>query len=211
MRKKPRKPTESYGYIVFSKNGKVNKKMAKLSHDKEKQEVGVIEHFLKTLSKKCSDFNITGYEQLPEADQDFIIHSAESEIYVQVTEIVEREYAFPISKAEYNSGRFSHFIQKKSGEIPWAVDTERRDNSIKKAIERKIEKYYAKSNHQILWLLIFCTSSYIMTEYWEGGKKRQSIALTLARKYLRTLDQIIFNQIWYTNLMTNPVRIWPEE
>ena len=210
MSKKPQKPTEPYGYIAFSKNGKVKKQMFQLSHDKEKQEVGVIEHFLKALPAKNPDLNIIGHEQLPESDQDFVLRCNEGEIYVQVTEIVEREYAFPISKAEYNAGRYSHFIQKKSGEIPWAVDIVRRDASIKRAIERKINKHYAKSANQILWLLIFCTSSYLTTEFWEGGKKRMSKSLTSALEYLRTLNQVVFNQIWYTNLLTSPVKIWPQ-
>ena len=184
--------------------------MFQLSHDKEEQEVGVIEHFLKALPSKDSDLNIIGHEQLPEADQDFVLRCDEGEIYVQVTEIVEREYAFPISKAEYNAGHYSHFIQKKPGEIPWAVDIGRRDASIKRAIERKINKHYAKSANQILWLLIFCTSSCLTTEFWEGGQKRMSKSLTSAHEYLRTLNRMVFDQIWYTNLLTSPVRIWPQ-
>lgn len=210
MSEKSRKPTEPYGYIAFSKNGKVKKQMFQLSHDKEEQEVGVIEHFLKALPSKDPDLNIIGHEQLPEADQDFVLRCDEGEIYVQVTEIVEREYAFPISKAEYNAGHYSHFIQKKPGEIPWAVDIGRRDASIKRAIERKINKHYAKSANQILWLLIFCTSSCLTTEFWEGGQKRMSKSLTSAHEYLRTLNRMVFDQIWYTNLLTSPVRIWPQ-
>lgn len=207
MIKKPQKPTEPYGFISFRKNGKVDKQMFQLSHDKEKQEVGVIEHFLKALSLKNPNLNIIGYDQLPEADQDFVLRCNEEEIYVQVTEIVEREYAFPISKDEYNAGHYSHFIYKKPNEIPWAVDIKRRDESIKRAIERKINKHYAKSANQILWLLIFCTSSYLITELWEGDKK----SITSAHEYLQTLNQVVFDKIWYTNLLTSPVKIWPQE
>ena len=211
MSRKPRKPTGPYGYIAFSKNGKAKKQVFQLSHDKEEQEVGVIEHFLSTLSTSDPGFKIIGHEQLPEADQDFVLRCDEGEIYVQVTEIVEREYAFPISKAEYNAGYYSHFISKTAGEIPWAVDIGHRDTSIKRAIERKINKHYAKPENQILWLLIFCTSSYLTTEFGEDGQKRMSKSLTLAHKYLRTLNRMVFDQIWFTNLLKAPVRIWPHE
>jgi hypothetical protein len=85
MRKKPRKPTKPYGHIAFSKNGKVRKNMFQLSHDKEEQEEGVIEHFLNDLPTKSNEFNILDYKQLPEADQDFVIHTEKGKIYVQET------------------------------------------------------------------------------------------------------------------------------
>ena len=211
MRNKPRKPTKPYRHIAFSKNGKVRKKMFQLSHDKEEQEEGVIEHFLNNLPTKSNEFNIMDYKQLPEADQDFVIHTEKGKIYVQVTEIVEREYTFPISKEEYNSGTYSNFILQTSGEIPWAVDISLRDTSISRAIERKINKHYAKSEHETLWLLIFCTSTYLKTEYWESGEKKKSRALFLAHEYLNGTKKNIFDQIWFTNLQTSPVKIWPVE
>jgi hypothetical protein len=72
-----------------------------------------------------------------------------------------------------------------------------------------ILKKYAKTKHETFWHLIFSTTIYPMTEYCERGISKVSSALTTARDYLRTLDQVTFDQIWYTNLMTRPVQVWP--
>jgi hypothetical protein len=44
-----------------------------------------------------------------------------------------------------------------------------------------------------------------------GYRKRpeDGQAVSMARDYLNNHEQAIFDQIWYTNLVTLPVRIWP--
>ena len=42
----PRKPTDPFGHIAFSKNGSVKKVMKKLSENKEQQESGAMDIFL---------------------------------------------------------------------------------------------------------------------------------------------------------------------
>jgi hypothetical protein len=83
-------------------------------------------------------------------------------------------------------------------------------NCLRCAIEWKLEKLYAKSDSETLWLVVFCTSTYLQPEYYEGGRLRVSAALIEARKYLQALPNCVFDEIWYTNLLTRPVRIWPE-
>ena len=184
--------------------------MFKLSSDKEQQETAVVETFLDALSRYSIYTDILGYSKLPEADHDFVLNCKDgSDILLQVTEIVERDYAFPITKADYNSGIYNHFIHKGSDQIPWAVDTNRISTSIQRRIEGKILKHYSKSEHETLWLLIFSTSIYPEVDVCVRGNKRDSEAVSIAHDYLNSLDHIVFDQIWYTNLMTTPVRIWP--
>ena len=70
---KPKKPTQSYGYLSFSKDGKVSKNMFSLSNDKDTQEYRVAEQFCEHLihsGQLSADAEIV---KLPEADHDFII------------------------------------------------------------------------------------------------------------------------------------------
>jgi len=210
MKSKPQKPTEPLGYMSFGKNGNVSKHMFKLSQEKEEQEIGAIERFIDGINRLSEYPKINGFTKLPEADHDFTLDTAEGPIIVQLTELVERDYARPISRKEYNKGKYRHFIQKAPNTIPWAVDIHSLHTSIKRRIEGKLEKYYAKSDAETLWLVIFCTSTYLQMEYYEGSELRVSSALVKARQYLQSLPNSVFDEIWYTNLLTRPIRIWPE-
>jgi len=210
MKRKPKKPTEPFGYISFGKNGAVSKHMFELSQEKEEQEIGAVEKFIDGINQLSDYPNVNGFDKLPEADHDFTLDTSAGSITVQLTELVERDYAKPISKQEYNEGKYHDFIQKAPGMTPWAVNTHCLQNYLRRAIERKLEKLYAKPDSDALWLVVFCTSTYLQTEYYEGGRLRVSAALIEARKYLQTLPNCVFDEIWYTNLLTRPVRIWPE-
>jgi hypothetical protein len=210
MKRKPKKPTEPFGYISFGKNGAVSKHIFELSHEKEDQEIGAVERFIGGLNQLSDYPNVNGFDKLPEADHDFTLDTSAGSITVQLTELVERDYAKPISKQEYNEGKCHDFIQKAPGMIPLAADNYWLQNCLRRAIERKLEKFYAKSDSETLWLVVFCTSTYLQTEYYVDGRLRVSAALTEARKYLQTLPNCVFDVIWYTNLLTRPVHIWPE-
>ena len=210
MKRKPKKPTEPFGYISFGKNGAVSKHMSELPQEKEEQEIGAVERFIDGINQLSDCPNVNGFDKLPEADHDFTLDTSAGSITVQLTELVERDYAKPISKQEYNEGKYHDFIQKAPGMIPWAVDAHCLQNCLKRAIERKLDKHYAKSDSETFWLVVFCTSTYLQTEYCEGVKLRVSAALIKARNYLQTLPNCVFDEIWYTNLLTRPVRIWPE-
>lgn len=210
-KKKPEKPTEPYGYISFGKDGKVEKKMFMLSKVKEHQERGVIESFSSYFPNDFSEHEIQCIEDLPEADQDFVLKTNLGSISVQLTEIVEREYAFKISIEDYDSGKYNEHIFSAPGEIPLAVDQEKRDDSITAAIKRKVLKNYAKGQSEQLWLVIFSTSLYLTTVFVEGGKTRSSRAYENAVSYIQSECIELFDQVWYYNLQTRPVRIWPRE
>lgn len=209
MGKKPRKPTEPFGHINFGKDGSVSKHMFQLPSQKEEQETGAIQFFVEGIKDAQLGPHVYDIKKLPEADQDFLLNTSIGPVIVQLTELVEREFTNELSLDEYNSGRYNHFILKQSGQIPWAVNTELRDSALIRVIEKKITKNYSKSDKEILWLVIFTTSLHFMTEYSEGGKLKKSKALLLAQEYLRALPKCIFDQVWFTNLQTRPVRVWP--
>jgi hypothetical protein len=210
-RKKPHKPTQHYGYVAFAKTGRVTKHMFKLSDIKDIQEREVADRFVQQIMTQHPDVNIKGVDALPEADQDFLLHTNHGKITLQVTEIPERDYIFPISEEEYKSRRHRGILVKKNGEIPWAVDESRLDTSIQRAIENKLAKHYAKGTNENLWLLVFSTSPYLTTVYYEEGRRRESMAYQIARDYLAGTTNNPFDEIWYTNLLTRAVRIWPAE
>ena len=209
--KKPRKPTQPYGYVAFAKTGHVTKHMFKLSDIKDVQEREVADKFVQQIMTQYPDIKINGVDSLSEADHDFLLHTNHGKITLQVTEIPEKDYTFPISEEEYKSGRHRSILVKKNGEIPWAVDESRRDTSIQRAIEKKLAKHYAVSTNENLWLLIFSTSACLTTVYYEGGKRRESMGYQIARDYVARATNNPFNEIWYMNLLTRAVRIWPDE
>jgi len=101
MKNKPRKPTEPFGHVAFSKNGSVTKKMQKLSGDKESQESEVIGYFLSGIKKALPELEIVSFEKLPEADQDFLLQTKVGPITIQLTEIVERDYLGDVDHGEF--------------------------------------------------------------------------------------------------------------
>lgn len=210
-KKKPSKPTQPYGVFNFSKSGKVKQEIFELSDEKEKQELGVAQVFVQGLKKRESSFNEVEIRDLPECDHDFILKSESFEVTLQITEIPERRYVLEIPKEEYDSGVHSSYILKKSGEIPLAVNEETRDNALKTAIEIKIEKTYSKSPNERLWLLVFTTSQDITPFCYQAGKATITALYRRAYDYVSKLDKNPFDEIWFTNLLTRPIRIWPLE
>ena len=206
---KPSKPTQPYGVIHFSKSGKVKKEMFELSGEKEKQELGVAQVFVQGLKKRDSSINEVEIRDLPECDHDFILKSESFEVTLQITEIPERRYVSEISKEEYDSGIHSSYILKKSGEIPLAVNEETRDNSLKTAVEIKIKKTYSKSPNERLWLLVFTTAQDIFPFCYLAGKATKTVLYMRAYDYVSKLDRNPFDEIWFTNLLSRPIRIWP--
>jgi hypothetical protein len=211
MKRKPPKPTEPFGHIAFGKDGSVAKHIDQLSTEKEDQEAGAMRIFLKSLGVSFPSLKIHRVQQLKEAGHDFVLQTSAGAITVQLTELVERDYARPITAEEYNRGRYREIIQRESPEIHWGIDTEHRDTALRRVIQNKVEKNYAKDPGETLWLVVFSTSAYFLTTYFKAGQRRESRALTIAYEYLDALEQLIFDEVWYTNLQTRPVRIWPLE
>jgi hypothetical protein len=206
---KPPKPTESFGHISFGKDGSVAKHIDTLPPYKEAQELAAIDFFKEGLKQRFPDFSICQIQQLPESGHDFLFDTSRGPITVQLTELVEREYARPLTRDEYGNSSHKEYILKESGGIPWGVDIQQRESALRRLIERKIGKHYAKGADERLWLVVFTTSSYYRVEYFQGEVLHQSQALLEARDYLANLQQPTFDEFWFTDLQTAPVRIWP--
>ena len=184
--------------------------MYRSSSDKGQQETEVVENFISALLERkiCKDIN--GWSKVTEVDRDFVLHNYNGNILLQVSQIAEEDFAFPISRTAYNSGRYHQFITQAHGEIPLAVDNARLNTSIKRNIQRKLEEPYTKSDYEARWILIFSTSAYPEIDSCVRGHKRDSEPVSIARDYLKNHEPILFDQIWYANPVTMPIRIWPQ-
>lgn len=207
----PRKSTQPFGHIASHKNGKVESKVFQLSNVKERQEKQALEHFIQGFNDRSNNRQITQYSQLPENDQDFIISIDGSEVQVQLTELVDRTFTFPMSQEEYNGSAWTEGIQKERGQIPWRVDVAKKRVALKELIRGKVEKHYAKSDKITIWLVIFTTCSNYFLECYEDGVLQISESLKQAHDYLHGMSIVTFDEVWFTDLQTRPVRVWPDE
>ena len=180
-----------------------------MSPNNEAPIAGIVEDFVEVLAERNLYMGITGHRKLPEGSQGFILNNEIGDILLQVAEIAERDFTFPISRAEYDSGRYSHFIAKTPGETPLAVDSNRLSTSIQRKVREQLEAQVSNTEHQMIWLLVYSTSGYPEVDCCVRGNKMAGEAVSMARDYLNNHEQVIFDQIWYTNLVTLPVRIYP--
>ncbi|RJX36078.1 MAG: hypothetical protein C4525_01850 [Desulfarculus sp.] len=205
----PKKPTEAYGYIAFSKSGKVEKHMDLLSSDKPIQEQQVAEIFIAAYNQAFPETAFDECRPLPENDQDFVLLGPGREIDLQITELVSRAYTFEMTREEYDRCDWKVATQKEYGGIPWRIDTDKRDAALFAQITKKQAKRYARTAGRDLWLLVFTTDGLYETEYYSAGSLRTSAALNFTRDNLKKQTSVGFENIWFTNLQTRPVLVWP--
>jgi hypothetical protein len=203
----PRKPTQTFGHIAFSKDGSVTQHLTRLSEEKPTQELEALQKVLSLFNESWSGHHVSFVRQLTERDHDFIVDVDGKETDIQLTELVDRSFTFPITADEYNSGKWSHYVLKASGEIPWAIDPAKKDTALLEVIRRKLLKNYAKSTERPLWLVVFATFMY-ETEYMQAGELKISLGLQNARDYLRTETRNVFDAVWFCNLETRPICVW---
>jgi hypothetical protein len=172
----PRKPTQTFGHIAFSKDGSVTQHLTRLSEEKPTQELEALQKVLSLFNESWSGHHVSFVRQLTERDHDFIVDVDGKETDIQLTELVDRSFTFPITADEYNSGKWSHYVLKASGEIPWAIDPAKKDTALLEVIRRKLLKNYAKSTERPLWLVVFATFMY-ETEYMQAGELKISLGL----------------------------------
>lgn len=204
----PKKPTHTFGTINFSKDGKVRADFHRLSDDKPVQESEAFARFVETYNSSKSGGTLTVVRQLEESGQDFVASEFGIEIIIQLTELVDRTFTFEMTQEEYDSGKWPSAVLRASGERPWRIDQELKDSALVNLIDAKINKHYSKAKGSFLWLVVFATNHY-ETEHMEGGVLRTSEALSRARRHLASIDSLVFDKIWFTNLLTRPVRVWP--
>ena len=203
------KPTSPFSFISFTKLGKVVKHVLMLSSDKSTQEKQAAESFMKAYNKRNQHCVIKDCSPLPENDQDFVLTFEHHEVLLQLTELVDRAFTKPMTNEEYDKVKFQESILKKDGDRPWKIDVEKRDAALSKLIEKKLDKHYAKEADKKLWLLIFTTNTLYEVEYKTEGKLIISNSLQKARLMLEKKQENDFQEIWFTNLLTSPIQIWP--
>jgi hypothetical protein len=205
----PRKPTRPFGWIVFSKDGGVSKEMRQLSGVKESQELEAAVHFVDAFNTLATGRTISDLRQLEQDAHDFSARVGEAPLQIQLTELVDRSFTFEMSDAEYDSGRFSEAIQLGYGQRPHRIDPELRDQALWALISKKLSKSYSAPSQAELWLLVFTTNVSYMMEYVNAGVPKVSRALQHARDQLASIGAKPFVEVWFTNLQTRPVKVWP--
>jgi len=114
-----------------------------------------------------------------------------------------------MSEDEYNSGRHKEAIQFSYGARPHRIDLDLRNEALWTTISKKLAKFYSKPVIGEFWLVIFTVAPLFLTEYVSAGVPKVSEALQLARKRLASRGSVPFSEIWFTDLQTRPVKIWP--
>lgn len=203
----PRKPTQTLGHIAFSKDGAVTPHLTRLSEEKPIQELEALQKVLSLFNESRSGHHVSFVRQLAERDHDFTVEVDGKQTDIQLTELVDRSFTFPVTADEYNSGKWSHYVVKASGEIPWAIDPAKKETALLEVIRGKLLKNYAKSTERPLWLVVFATFMY-ETEYMQAGELKVSPGLQNARDYLRTEARNVFDAVWFCNLETRPICVW---
>lgn len=204
-----RKPTRPFGRIAFAKDGRVSKEMRQLSAVKESQELEAATFFVESFNALQAGREIADLRQLEQDAHDFSACVGESPLQIQLTELGDRSYTFEMSDEEYNSGRFKEAIQLEYGKRPLRVNPELHDRALWATISKKLAKSYSAPSHGELWLLIFTTNVSYMMEYVNAGVPAVSLALQHARDQLASEGARPFAEVWFTNLQTRPVRVWP--
>ena len=201
----PRKPSETFGAIVFGKDGSVRPAMERLSHQKDEQERSVGERFADKL--RLVGINSNFVRQLREDDHDFLISAGDREVIVQAAEVHPRRYLVELSKDQYVSGdhTFTDFVL--GHETYFGVDATARKEAITSVVIGKLEKHYSKPR-QPLWLLVWTTGN-ITGQHYEASTLKIDEAVVHARGFLAEHSPTPFDEIWFFNVVVAPMRVWP--
>ena len=185
FKRMPKKPTQPFGTINFSKDGKVRPDIKRLSEDRVEQQKGAIDIIAEQFGRTVRP--ITDIIQLPETGHDFRATCEGNAVIIQLTELVSRNFHDPVT---------------------FLVDLEAESAALANSVSGKLDKHYAKPKASKFWLVIFSTYAYA-TEYWQGGVKKCSRGLVNARGILASRSDNPFDEIWFSDLVTTPVRIFP--
>lgn len=190
----PKKPTQPFSNIVFRANGTVARNVYRLPDDKEEQERTAFRWFVDLFNGTDQGCRIENVEPLPQDDHDFLVSVDGQVVEVQLTELAPREYRQGPPPALPG---------------PSTVDHAAADVALRNVIERKVSKRYARGARS-LWLVVFATEPYTL-RYGVNGAMHVTRALPEAWQYLDTVENLVFDQIWFTDLQSRPVRVWPTD
>lgn len=205
--KMPKKPTTPFGYISFSKDGKVTPHIDQLPTYKAGQESQAAQRFSEQLEKYYG-IKVKGLSLLEEKDHDATFTIGGKKIVLQITEISEREFILPSGSPDPNNAKSIAFFSVVNT-VGVQIDSEKKNRTIQLAMERKLAKNYSAENSASLWLLIFTTSPYIGTEFFRDGILVIDEPLQRARSFATAHSIAPFSEIWFTNFELRPIRVWP--
>jgi hypothetical protein len=181
----------------------------KSSESEDKKEEAPVEKFFKFLKIKRPQLEIDG--DFPESGSDFVLKGAKVLINVQQAELVERDFVLKKESDKLNRRADREFIHVSYGHMPWVIDNDLRDSALARAIETKVKTNLVKKENEILWLVIFSNTSFLQAESIENGQRQASPALLAARDYITSTKDFIYDEVWFTNPESEPVKISPYE
>lgn len=200
------KPTQPYGYLNFAKNGKVTEHVFELSDNKESQETTIAKEFVNALNQSQKK-NLTYLRNLPENDQDALLNDSQGVIELQIAELVNYSFAIPIVDGKEITNPFGKRVKLlRDGGVIYTEDLAKKDVALLNVIKGKVNKHYAKSEGQRLWLLVYSLSLY-ETIFVQEGQYKKSKGLQIAQEYLN-LTRHPFDEIWFLFPNTNPIQIY---
>lgn len=178
---------------------------------KEEQEYKVGERFARALSEQTSKEWLV--EGLPENGHDFLLIGPQAEIEVQAVEIAaKRDFLTRIPVDDWKESRhnFDSVACLGQDEI-WGIDAEKQRAVIWEKVALKLAKNYSKPARPF-WLLVWTTYQGLHTVWFENGEQRISRNILFARKKLRSLSAVVFDEIWlWTPASSGAVNVWPAE
>jgi hypothetical protein len=163
-----KKPTRPFGTIVFSKNGSVRRKVSQLPEVKVMQEESVVESFCNGL-KQFHGRSVDDVRTLAERDHDASVVVDGRLVQLQVAEIAQRGFELPAGAPNRGDRKAIAFFDAPSADAT-SLNLDEVNDSVLSAIERKLQKHYAKPADSAFWLVLFTTSSFIAMEYLENGR-----------------------------------------
>lgn len=194
--------------MAFGKDGSVKPAFTKLSTIRHQQELGAIERFIERYNEANPSNAIASLVQLPQDDHDFLVTVGGVETEIQLTELVDRDFVLRMTDDEYHAGKWDKVIVKAEGELPWRIDVQAMNQALTNSVALKVLKNYSASGRIPLWLVVFSTYPY-ETDSSVAGAIHLSEGLCSARRYIADLSEPCFAEVWFTNLQTRPVRVWP--
>ena len=200
----PRKPTQSFGSIVFGKDGTVRSDIKLLAEDKERQEGAVAQYLAQHLN---SVYGKT-FQIIEEDTYDFRLVSDRTSIVVEATEIVSRDYLRSLSKEEFVNGNHGFTEVLFDGDNYYGVDLESKNRVLLERINNKIKKRYSHPGHPF-WLLVWTVCRDFFPFYYKGAEFVVGNEAKMACEYLKRYGSSVFDEVWFLNLEVQPHRLWP--
>jgi hypothetical protein len=205
--KRHEKPTTDFGFVAFAKDGTVDISLSNLPKVKDDQEAEVARRFARDLTR-CFGLSVSDITMLPERGHDASMTINAQRVVLQITEIWQKEFELPPGSPDPGDPTsIGHFSAASHEAIQ--LDSRKMNDAIRRAIEKKLDKHYAPDRGAETWLLVFTTSPHIPTETSRDGELVIEEPLRRARDLATVRSLNPFSEIWFSNLVTRPVRIWP--